>query len=146
NAKPATGFPSRITSVITATTEVVISEKSMEEFFSVEFSAMEVSRMSVMRMGSLWLGHDDAAFGLADVLDGVRSHRASNRRRSSLDEALNELAIRRMNARVTVVEVIGRCRLVRVKLVALARRKHVHRHPQGRSFGYHFVDIRIGQV
>jgi hypothetical protein len=34
--------------VITATTEVVISEKSIDEFFSVEFSAMEVSRMSVI--------------------------------------------------------------------------------------------------
>ena len=52
NAKPVTGFPSRTTSVITATTDVVISEKSIEEFFSVEFSAMEVSRMSVMRMPS----------------------------------------------------------------------------------------------
>src|SRR6187397_2839219 len=37
---------------MTATTEVVISEKSIDEFFSVEFSAIEVSRMSVMRMVS----------------------------------------------------------------------------------------------
>ena len=50
NAKPVTGLPPRITSVVTATTEVVISEKSIDEFFSVEFSAIEVSRMSVMRM------------------------------------------------------------------------------------------------
>ena len=49
-AKPTTGFPSRFTSVMTATTDVVISEKSMEEFLRVEFSAMEVSRISVMRM------------------------------------------------------------------------------------------------
>src|SRR3954465_5956788 len=37
---------------MTATTEVVISEKSIDEFFSVEFSAIEVSRMSVMRIVS----------------------------------------------------------------------------------------------
>src|SRR5947209_10569405 len=35
---------------MTATTEVVISEKSMLEFCSVEFSAMEVSRISTMRI------------------------------------------------------------------------------------------------
>jgi hypothetical protein len=33
-AKPATGAPPRTTSVITATTEVVISEKSKPEFAS----------------------------------------------------------------------------------------------------------------
>src|SRR5580658_6031173 len=49
-AKPQTGLPSRITSVMTATTDVVISEKSMLELASVEFSGTAVSRMSVMRM------------------------------------------------------------------------------------------------
>src|SRR5215472_10211701 len=42
---------SRLTSVMTATTEVVISEKSMLELASVELSGTEVSRISTMRMG-----------------------------------------------------------------------------------------------
>src|SRR5580658_6332552 len=39
-----------MTSVMTATTDVVISEKSMLELASVEFSGTAVSRMSVMRI------------------------------------------------------------------------------------------------
>src|SRR5258708_18309845 len=50
NAKPATGRPSRTTSVITATTEVVISEKSKPEFASDERSGTAFSRISVMRI------------------------------------------------------------------------------------------------
>ena len=49
-AKPQTGLPSRMTSVITATTEVVISEKSMLELASVEFSGTAVSRISTIRI------------------------------------------------------------------------------------------------
>jgi len=49
-AKPATGLPLRMTSVTTATTEVVISEKSMLEFFRSDFSGIAVSRISTMRM------------------------------------------------------------------------------------------------
>ena len=52
-AKPQTGLPSRMTSVMTATTEVVISEKSMLELASVELSGIAVSRMSTMRMAYL---------------------------------------------------------------------------------------------
>ena len=50
NAKPATGLPSRTTSVMTATTDVVISEKSKLELASDDFSGIAVSRMSTMRM------------------------------------------------------------------------------------------------
>src|SRR5947209_9842729 len=39
-----------MTSVMTATTEVVISEKSMLEFFRSDFSGIAVSRISVMRI------------------------------------------------------------------------------------------------
>ncbi len=56
------------TSVITATTDVVISEKSIEEFFSVEFSATEVSRMSVMRM-------DASSFRGRQAEPGIHNHR-----------------------------------------------------------------------
>src|SRR5215510_11114644 len=45
-----TGLPSRLTSVITATTEVVISMKSKLEFFSSDLSGIAVSRISTMRM------------------------------------------------------------------------------------------------
>src|SRR5262245_10322876 len=38
---------------MTATTDVVISEKSMLEFFRSDFSGIAVSRMLVMRMGGL---------------------------------------------------------------------------------------------
>ena len=48
-AKPQTGLPERTTSVITATTEVVISEKSKLELASFDFSGTAVSRMSTMR-------------------------------------------------------------------------------------------------
>ncbi len=51
-AKPQTGLPLRTTSVITATTEVVISEKSKLELRNDDFSGIAVSRISVMRMGS----------------------------------------------------------------------------------------------
>jgi len=51
-AKPQTVSPSRLTSVMTATTEVVISEKSMLELARVELSGTDVSRMSMMRMES----------------------------------------------------------------------------------------------
>ncbi len=47
-AKPQTGLPERITSVITATTDVVISLKSMLELASVELSGTAVSRMSTI--------------------------------------------------------------------------------------------------
>jgi hypothetical protein len=49
-AKPATGRPSRLTSVITATTDVVISEKSKPELRSSDLIGIAVSRMSTMRM------------------------------------------------------------------------------------------------
>jgi hypothetical protein len=49
-AKPVTGAPSRITSVMTATTDVVISEKSKLELASDDLSGIAVSRMSTMRM------------------------------------------------------------------------------------------------
>src|SRR5213078_3871329 len=64
-----TGFLPRSTSVITATTEVVISEKSIEEFFSVEFSAMEVSRISMMRIRVLFNPQLRVAHDLAPLLD-----------------------------------------------------------------------------
>src|SRR5438552_2700593 len=41
-----------MTSVITATTEVVISEKSKPEFASCDFSRIAVSRMSRMRISA----------------------------------------------------------------------------------------------
>jgi len=50
NAKPATGLPSRTTSVMTATTDVVISEKSKPELRRSDFSGIAVSRISTMRM------------------------------------------------------------------------------------------------
>jgi hypothetical protein len=53
NANPATGRPSRCTSVTTATIDVVISEKSKLELRSVERSGTARSRMSVMRIGCL---------------------------------------------------------------------------------------------
>ena len=49
-AKPITGMPSRIQSVITATTDVVISEKSKLELLSVELSGTARSRISTMRI------------------------------------------------------------------------------------------------
>ena len=51
-AKPTTGARSRTTSVMTATTEVVISEKSKLEFLISDFSGTAHSRMSTIRM---WL-------------------------------------------------------------------------------------------
>ena len=62
NAKPATGRPSRTTSVITATTEVVISEKSKPEFASDERSGIAVSRISTMRMEPCSTNH--SIFGM----------------------------------------------------------------------------------
>src|SRR5580704_13411688 len=59
---------------MTATTDVVISEKSMLEFASVDFSGIAVSRMSVMRMGSLNLrdlGVDDDPMPLVDVFPEI---------------------------------------------------------------------------
>jgi len=49
-AKPTTGRPSRTTSVMTATTEVVISEKSKLEFAMFDFSGIAHSRISTIRI------------------------------------------------------------------------------------------------
>src|SRR5262245_46553642 len=51
-AKPTTGTRSRTASVMTATTDVVISEKSKLEFLISDFSGTAHSRMSTIRM---WL-------------------------------------------------------------------------------------------
>ena len=45
-----TGLPLRTTSVITATTDVVISEKSKLELASFDLSGIAVSRISTIRM------------------------------------------------------------------------------------------------
>src|SRR6266481_5820070 len=50
-----TGLPSRTTSVMTATTEVVISEKSKLEFLMSDLSGIAHSRMSTIRIGALFL-------------------------------------------------------------------------------------------
>src|SRR5262245_48217696 len=50
-----TGLPSRTTSVTTATTEVVISEKSKLEFLMSDLSGIAHSRMSTIRIGALFL-------------------------------------------------------------------------------------------
>src|SRR5262249_40643477 len=54
-AKPMSGLPSRTTSVMTATTEVVISEKSKLEFLMSDLSGIAHSRMSTIRIGALFL-------------------------------------------------------------------------------------------
>ena len=57
---------------MTATTEVVISEKSKLELASVDFSGIAVSRMSTMRMPA---GGRRQAVAYFDLLDlGVRDH------------------------------------------------------------------------
>jgi hypothetical protein len=48
-AKPVTGLPLRTTSVVTATTEVVISEKSKAAFRIVDLTGTAFSEMAVMR-------------------------------------------------------------------------------------------------
>src|SRR5215831_8456141 len=50
-----TGLPSRTTSVMTATTEVVISEKSKLEFLMSDLSGIAHSRMSTIRIWALFL-------------------------------------------------------------------------------------------
>src|SRR5262249_9522689 len=50
-----TGLPSRTTSVMTATTEVVISEKSKLEFLMSDLSGIALSRMSTIRIWALFL-------------------------------------------------------------------------------------------
>src|SRR6476469_2391480 len=96
-----------MTSVITATTEVVISEKSIEEFFSVEFSAIDVSRMSVMRMKSFRLGHDDPAFRLPDIFYRVRCNCTADIGGPCFDRTFDKLAIWRVNTHVAVGKIIG---------------------------------------
>src|SRR5262245_20673923 len=54
NAKPMTGLPSRTTSVMTATTEVVISEKSKLEFLMSDLSGIAHSRISTIRIWALF--------------------------------------------------------------------------------------------
>src|SRR6516165_1074113 len=50
-----TGLPSRTTSVMTATTEVVISEKSKLEFLMSDLSGIAHSRISTIRIWALFL-------------------------------------------------------------------------------------------
>ena len=54
NAKLVTGFPSLLASVSTATTEVVISEKSMLEFLMSEATGTAHSRISRIRIDVLY--------------------------------------------------------------------------------------------
>ena len=54
-AKPVTGFPSRRTSVRTATTDVVISEKSKLELRMLDLSGIAHSRISRILMAGLFL-------------------------------------------------------------------------------------------
>src|SRR5215213_4178443 len=54
-----------MTSVMTATTDVVISEKSMLEFFRSDFNGIAVSRISTMRMG--WLACQASKLNLRNV-------------------------------------------------------------------------------
>src|SRR5262245_32909291 len=72
NANPQTGLPLRTTSVITATTEVVISLKSKLELASVDFNGIAVSRMSTMRIAQKIRG----LLNLRDV--GVLDHLAQH--------------------------------------------------------------------
>jgi hypothetical protein len=53
-AEPTTGRPSRRTFVTTATTDVVISEKSKAALRIDERTGTAVSRMSTMRTAILW--------------------------------------------------------------------------------------------
>src|SRR5215510_4225372 len=68
NANPQTDLPLRMTSVITATTDVVISLKSKLELASVDFNGIAASRMSTMRIAQKTRG----SLNLRDV--GVLDH------------------------------------------------------------------------
>src|SRR3974377_1308099 len=61
-----------MTSVITATTEVVISEKSILELASVELTGTIASRMSMMRITAIWALIDVRTLGVCDDLLPLR--------------------------------------------------------------------------
>src|SRR5262249_53514642 len=73
-----TGLPSRTTSVMTATTEVVISESKLE-FLMSDLSGIAHSRMSTIRIGALFLLIPVTS--AVRKVDGLVPHALRSRRR-----------------------------------------------------------------